>query len=82
MAGWSCYTKVDQFLMLPLQSMGQSATTFVSQNIGARNVARAKKGAYTALAIAFIIALTGAVILWTFAPPIIAVFNKAPKLLM
>ena len=70
MAGWSCYTKVDQFLMLPLQSMGQSATTFVSQNIGARNVARAKKGTYTALAIAFIIALTGAVILWTFAPPI------------
>lgn len=79
MAGWSCYTKVDQFLMLPLQSMGQSATTFVSQNIGARNVARAKKGAYTALAIAFIIALTGAVILWTFAPPIIAVFNKDPS---
>ena len=34
MAGWSCYTKIDQFIFLPLQSMNQAATTFVSQNIG------------------------------------------------
>jgi len=78
MAGWSCYTKVDQFLMLPLQSMGQAATTFVSQNIGAKNITRAKKGAYTALTMAIGIALTGATVLWIFAPPIISIFNQDP----
>ena len=48
MAGWSCYTKIDQFIFLPLQSMNQAATTFVSQNIGARNIPRAKRGSLTA----------------------------------
>ncbi len=79
MAGWSCYTKIDQFLMLPLQSMGQSATTFVSQNIGAKNYARAKNGTYSALAIAIAIAVTGASILWLSAPFIVALFNQDPS---
>ena len=35
MAGWSCYNKLDTFIMLPMQSMSQAATTFVGQNIGA-----------------------------------------------
>lgn len=81
MAGWSCYTKIDQFLMLPLQSMGQSATTFVSQNIGAKNYTRAKNGTYSALAIALIIALSGASILWLSAPYIVALFNQDPSVI-
>ncbi len=52
MAGWSCYTKIDQFIMLPLRSMGQASTTFVSQNIGARDIPRSKKGTATALVMA------------------------------
>ncbi|MBP5169514.1 MAG: MATE family efflux transporter, partial [Oscillospiraceae bacterium] len=32
MAGWSSYNKLDQFIMLPMQSMAMAATTFVSQN--------------------------------------------------
>lgn len=35
MAGWSCYNKLDMFIMLPMQSMSQAATTFVGQNIEA-----------------------------------------------
>lgn len=81
MAGWSCYTKIDQFLILPLQSMGQSATTFVSQNIGAKNYARAKSGTYTALVISIIITLSGAAILWLSAPFIVALFNNDPSVI-
>ena len=44
MAGWSCYNKLDQFVMLPMQSMAMAATTFVSQNIGAGKESRADKG--------------------------------------
>lgn len=44
MAGWSCHAKIDQFAILPAQSMGQAATTFVGQNLGAGNVKRARDG--------------------------------------
>ena len=44
MAGWSCYNKLDSFIMLPMQSMAMAATTFVSQNIGAKQEARADQG--------------------------------------
>ena len=33
MAGWSSYNKLDQFIMLPMQSMAIASTTFVSQNL-------------------------------------------------
>lgn len=76
MAGWSCYSKIDQFIMLPIRSMGQAATTFVSQNIGARNIPRAKKGTWTALAISIIITLSFAAVLWIFAPNMVYLFNQ------
>ena len=41
MAGWGCYNKLDQFVMLPMQSMAMASTTFVSQNIGAGKQKRA-----------------------------------------
>ena len=44
MAGWSCYNKLDGFIMLPMQSMAMAATSFVSQNIGAKEEERAKRG--------------------------------------
>lgn len=49
MAGWSCHIKIDQFCILPVMSIGQSVTTFVSQNLGAGKVERAKEGVRTAL---------------------------------
>ena len=38
MAGWSSYSKIDQFVFLPMQSIGQASTTFMSQNLGAGNL--------------------------------------------
>ena len=49
MAGWGCYNKLDQFIMLPMSSMAMAATTFVSQNIGAKQEERANRGAVTAI---------------------------------
>ena len=36
MSGWTAYTKIDQLMFLPMQSLALSATTFVGQNLGAR----------------------------------------------
>lgn len=46
-AGWSCYNKVNQFIMLPMDSMAKAATTFVGQNVGAKNEKRADRGTVT-----------------------------------
>lgn len=76
MAGWSCYAKIDQFVMLPLQSMGQAATTFVSQNIGADNIPRAKKGTWISLWMSVAIALVLGFIVWLSAPFMVSLFNQ------
>ena len=54
MAGWSSYSKIDQFVFLPMQSIGQASTTFMSQNLGAGNLPRAKKGTGVALRLALL----------------------------
>ena len=33
MAGWSSYTKIDQFVVIPVNSISMSITTFVGQNL-------------------------------------------------
>ena len=60
MAGWSSYNKLDQFIMLPMQSMAMSATTFVSQNVGAGNDRRSDRGTVAALGLTC--AVTGSII--------------------
>ena len=49
MAGWSSYVKIDQFVLLPVQSIALASTTFVGQNLGAKQIDRAKKGVSTSL---------------------------------
>ena len=49
-AGWGVYVKLDQYMMLPIQSMGQAVTVFTGQNLGAGKHGRAVSGTWTALA--------------------------------
>jgi putative MATE family efflux protein len=76
MAGWSCYNKLDQFIMLPMQSTAMAATTFVSQNIGAKQYDRANRGTRDSILLA--VGITGliAVVLVVFAAPAIGLFTK------
>ena len=75
MAGWSSYNKLDQFIMLPMQSMAMSATTFVSQNVGAGNDRRSDRGTVAALGLTC--AVTGSIIalLVAFAPGAVRLFS-------
>ena len=52
MAGWSCYNKLDQIVFLTTQSIAMAATSFVSQNIGAKQEERANRGTLVSLALA------------------------------
>ncbi|MBQ7535656.1 MAG: MATE family efflux transporter [Stomatobaculum sp.] len=51
MAGWSCYNKLDQVVFLFAQSVAMAATTFVSQNVGAKQEERARRGTTVSMAV-------------------------------
>ena len=79
MSGWTSCTKIDQFLLLPVQSLALSATTFVGQNLGTGQVERAKKGTRYALFLSWGIALGLAAIVVPSAPWLVAFFNDKPE---
>lgn len=81
MGGWTTYSKIDQFIFLPVQSISLAVTTLVGQSLGAGDMKRAKKGTYIAFFMslgvtAFVIALVMA-----FAPQLAAFFNDDPNVL-
>lgn len=75
MAGWSAYNKLDQFVLLPMQSLAMAATTFVSQNIGAGQQKRADKG--TVITVSLSLGVTAVIVLLVciFAAPAISLFT-------
>lgn len=81
MAGWSCYNKLDQFILLPMHSVAMAATTFVSQNMGARSYRRADRGTRTA--VLFAVSVTGiiAAVLYVFSEPSMLLFSKDPSVI-
>ena len=80
-AGWASYNKIDQFALLPIQSLALSTTTFVGQNLGANNIKRAKTGANRALIIAFIITVIIITPMVIFSKQMIAMFSLDPEVL-
>ena len=76
MAGWSCYNKLDGFIMLPMQSTAMAATTFVSQNIGAKQYDRANRGTRDTIMLSVGITAVIAVILVVFAVPAVGLFSR------
>ena len=76
MAGWSCYNKLDQFILLPMQSMSMAATSFVSQNIGAGKKERAERGTLTAVGLTVGTTAGIAAALFVFARPAITLFTQ------
>lgn len=78
MAGWATYNKINLFVMLPMQTMAMAATTFVSQNVGARNPQRANQGTLRSILITLLI--TGSVITTVeiFAAPVVHFFTDDP----
>ena len=74
MGGWTAYTKLDQLLFLPMQSLALATQTFVSQNLGRHYTERAKKGVISALLASIICTLILIVPVMTFAPKLVKFF--------
>lgn len=75
-AGYSVTIKIDGFVNLPLQAFNMAITTFVGQNIGAKQYNRVKKGAYITTFLAMVTIGFFVVIMYLFGRDFIALFNQ------
>ncbi len=79
MSGWTAYSKVDQLLFLPMQSIALASTTFVGQNLGRNLPDRAKAGVRRSLTLAVISTLMLMGPVMYFAEPVVGFFNSKPE---
>lgn len=76
MSGWTAYTKADQLVILPVQSISMANTTFVGQNLGVGDTPRAKKGVRISLWLSVAVTAVLLIPVLLFAPDLTAFFNS------
>ena len=78
---YGVHAKVEGFGFLPITSFNMATTTFISQNLGAKEYDRAKKGARFGILAAIIAAETIGILTYIFAPQLIGFFDKSPEVI-
>lgn len=81
MAGCGAYSKIEGFGFLPITCFAQSLTTFIGQNLGARQYDRAKKGARFGVLCSVTMAELVGVLVFLFAPTLIGLFADEPEVI-
>lgn len=75
MAGCGSYSKLEGFAFLPITSFTMAISTFISQNLGAKERKRARTGATFGILTSITLAEIIGVLMWIFAPYCISIFN-------
>ena len=81
MAGCGSYFKLEGFVFLPITCMSMALTTFVSQNLGAGEVDRVKKGSKIGSLISITCAEIIGVLVFTLSPYLLRIFSGDPEVL-
>ena len=79
MAGCGAYSRIEGFAFLPITCFTAAITTFVSQNLGAEEYERVKKGARFGVICSVAIAEAIGVITFAAAPALIGLFTDDPE---
>ena len=79
MAACGTYAKLQGFGFLPITSFALALTTFVSQNLGAKQYERARQGARFGILSTVIMAEIIGVLMVIFAVPMARLFNSDPE---
>lgn len=80
-AGCGAYNKLEGFVFIPVDSLGLTTSTFVSQNLGAGLKERAKKGAALGMAWMIVLCELVGIAAFIWAPELISIFVSAPEAL-
>lgn len=81
MAAYGAYSKIEGFAFLPVTSFSMAITTYVSQNLGAGQKDRARRGARFGILAAPIIAEVIGILTYLTAPALIGLFSETPEVL-
>lgn len=81
MAGCGAFSKIEGFGFLPITSFTMALTTFVSQNLGAKQIDRVKKGVRFGLSCSMLIAEMIGIFIFITAPLLIAAFDQNPEVI-
>ncbi len=79
MAACGTYAKLQGFAFLPITSFALALTTFVSQNLGARQYDRARQGARFGICASVVLAEIIGALLTLLAPSLARLFNSDPE---
>lgn len=75
-AAYTIVTRVDQFVMMPMNSFATAITTFVGQNIGAQKISRTEDGIKTTLIMSQVTTIVLVSLLFTFGDNVMAMFTN------
>ncbi|MBQ6857712.1 MAG: MATE family efflux transporter, partial [Lachnospiraceae bacterium] len=78
-SGYGAFQKIEGIAFLPIMSMSMALPTFVSQNLGAGQVQRAKKGALIGIIGSAVFAELVALCLYLFCPYLLQIFISSPE---
>ena len=81
MAGCGSYAKIEGFGFLPVTCFALSLTTFVSQNLGAGQYERVKKGAVFGILCSVTAAEAVGIAINILSPSLIGLFNTDPQVI-
>lgn len=81
MAGVGAYEKIEGFGFLPINSFNLALSTFVGQNLGAKDFERTKKGASFGIIMTVVMAEIIGIIIFILAPHLIAAFDSTPEVI-
>ena len=81
MAAYGAYSKLEGFAFLPVTSFTMALTTYVSQNLGAGEYDRARKGSRFGIITSLLLAELIGVLMYLFAPQLTAIFTETPEVI-
>ena len=77
-AGYNVGFRLDQLAFLPIQSLSSAVVSFVGQNIGARQLDRARQGIQITVMLSAAWAVLMTAVLMPFSEPLVAFFSDTP----
>lgn len=80
-AGCGAYSKIEGFGFLPITCFSMALTTFISQNLGAKQYGRAKKGARFGILCSIAMAELVGISLYLTIPVLVRAFNRTPEVI-
>ena len=80
-AGCGSYAKIEGFGFLPVTCFSMALTTFISQNLGAKEYDRAKKGSVFGVICSITLAELIGLLVYTFAPTFLSLFGGSEEVI-